>query len=113
MQNTFLNIFYIIFKNIRNYTLEKDKEFLHKFNDLKYFDDKMEYIYKCYERKLISLSIYYYNYLLNYENKENYIYHLNRLINKVDYNTETYINKDYGYIINSLGEQRKDCVLHI
>lgn len=74
----------------------------------------MEYIYKCYETKLISLSIYYYNnYLLNDENKENYIYHLNRLINKVDYNAETYINKDYGYIINSLGEQRKDCVLHI
>jgi hypothetical protein len=84
----------------------RNKAIIYKFNDLKYFDDEMEYLYKCYETVMFSLANRYYNNILNDVNNENSIYHLNNLINKVELNVETYINKDISNTINILREQQ-------
>lgn len=88
---------------IRNSNLQKNRLFIYKFNDLKYFDD---FLYKMYETRMISMGMYYYNnYLLNDEYKENYIYHLNLLINIVELNIETY--KNNHCIINTIDRLRE------
>ena len=100
--------FKFMFKERYYSSITRNKTIIYKFNDLKYFDDEMEYLYKCYETGIIRLANHYYYdyYLMNNENKENCIYFLNHLINKVELNVETYINKDISNTINILREQQ-------